>query len=214
MGIRSRGRTGHRIEPTGMKRVTSAKAPDRKPAALESAESVNRFQSVVGTARMESALIADERAERHLINTDQRPDDRSGQRCGPESTDSLNHHVVPAAVPVDDRAHVRTPSSSSSSATNLSRCPCNCSRPIGATTRTTISTAGSLPWAFRNRSRMIRLIRFRALARATDFFPTMRPSRACCILLKTTLRRNGPARSRSSGRLNTRSNSLARVRRS
>ena len=53
-----------------------------------------------------------------------------------------------------------------------------------------------------------------ALALATARFPTMRPRRAWCILLKTRFRRNGPAFRRASGRRSTSSNSRARVSRS
>ena len=90
-------------------------------------------------------------------------------------------------------------------------CRCSRARVTGATTRTTRSTGGSSCCTVLNRSLITRLIRFRALARATAFLPTMRPSRAWCILLKTRLRRNGPDLSRPSGRRRTCSYSRARV---
>ena len=82
---------------------------------------------------------------------------------------------------------------------------------MGPTTLMTTSTPPSACRRRRNRSRMMRLIRFLAWARATAFFPTIRPNRAACILVKTAFRRNGPALSLTSGRRRTASNSLARV---
>ena len=72
-GIRT---LGNRIEAPGVERMTATKAAQRQPAAAYGTKSFDGLEGIIRAAGVEAALIADERAQHHLITTDQSAGDQ------------------------------------------------------------------------------------------------------------------------------------------
>ena len=185
-----------------MQRVAARQALQRQSATAQHTVLEYRIGSVARTRRVESAVLAQQRADEKRVAANQpRHEPARQMRCSP---------VVPRSatrVPQHDRPTRRrnvsssAPNSRSAAAASISGGAC--------TTRTTTSAAGKPSRCrCRNASRTTRFARLRSTARRSTRLATIRPRRVRPSAFGRAAHQSGPRRMRTSGSLSTASNSF------